>query len=31
MVRPIGAGAQPMVVLNWFDELRERMAQSGKK
>ncbi len=25
MVRPIGAGAPPMIVFNWFDELRERM------
>ena len=30
MIRPIGAGAPPMIVLNWFDELRERMAQGGK-
>jgi hypothetical protein len=30
MVRSIGAGALPMIVLNWFDELRERMAQAGK-
>lgn len=26
----IGAGAPPMIVLNWFVELRERMAQGGK-
>jgi Tol biopolymer transport system component len=31
MIRPIGAGAAPMIVLNWFDELRERMAQASKK
>jgi len=31
MVRPIGAGTRPMIVLNWFDELRERMAQVSKK
>ena len=31
MVRPIGAGAPPMIVLNWFAELKERMAQGGKK
>ena len=30
VVRPIGAGSPPMIVLNWFDELRERMAQAGR-
>jgi Tol biopolymer transport system component len=30
MVRPIGAGAPPMIVFNWFAELKERMAQGGK-
>ena len=30
MVRPTGAGSLPMIVLNWFDELRERMAQASK-
>jgi len=29
MVRPINAGSPPMIVLNWFGELRERMAQGG--
>ncbi len=29
MIRPIGAGAPPVIVLNWFAELKERMAQAG--
>ena len=29
-IRAIGAGAPPMLVLNWFDELRERMSQGRK-
>ncbi len=31
MIRPIGAGAPPVIVLNWFDELRARMAQGAKR
>ena len=31
MIRPIGAGAPPMIVLNWFPELRERMAQASNQ
>ena len=31
MVRPISAGAPPMIVLNWFEELKERMATARTK
>jgi Tol biopolymer transport system component/tRNA A-37 threonylcarbamoyl transferase component Bud32 len=30
MIRPIDAGAPPMIVLGWFTELKERMAQGGR-